>query len=179
MTLPRVRRWRRRAAWALVAAMAAAAATVQAQSGAHGNAPPAAPAPSALAPGETVPAFDAERVDGGTTHVAYPTGKTTVLLFFLASCPHCQRTIPLWNAAYQRRPKNTEVVGVMMDREFPGFFSVVPVSFTVVRAPDREIMKAFKVSSVPVTLRVGPGGKVQDVQVGPTDAIRLGQLFGP
>jgi thiol-disulfide isomerase/thioredoxin len=179
MTLPRVGRWRQGAAWALVAATLAAGGTARAQSGAHGNAPPAASAPAGLAPGETVPAFDAERVDGGMTHVGYPTGKTTVLLFFLASCPHCQRTIPLWNAAYQRRPKNTDVVGVMLDREFPGFFSVMPVSFTVVRAPDREIMKAFKVSSVPVTLRVAPGGKVQDVQVGPTDAMRLGQLFGP
>jgi len=164
------------AACLVVGMLAAPLQALQVQSGAAGD--HASPNPP-LAVGETVPTFDAEKVDGGKARVAYAPGRTTVLLFFLSSCPHCQRTIPLWNAAYARKAKNVDVLGVMLDHEFPGFFNIVPVSFPVLRAPDREVLKAFKVNTVPVTLRVAPGGKVQDVQVGPADPIRLGELFRP
>jgi len=136
----------------------------------------APPEPPQLAPGEVVPPFDAEGVDGVMHHVAY--GKQpTVLLFFLSSCPHCQKQIPEWNRAYERRPPGVNVLGVMLDREPPGFFDALPVSFPVLRSPGRELTQKFKVNRVPLTVRVGPGGKVEDVGSGPTDPIRLGELF--
>lgn len=135
-----------------------------------------APAP-ALELGEVVPAFDAEAVDGTTRHVDYPKGSTTVLLFFLSSCPTCHRMIPEWNRAYGRKPANLTVVGVMLDREPPGFFETMPISFPVVRAPSRDLSRSFKIQQVPVTLRVDAGGKVDGVAVGVVDPIRLGELF--
>ena len=162
--------------WAV--AVGAAALTLTWAAAGKTDVPSPSPSPAPLAPGDVIRPFDAEGVDGVMHHVSF--GKQpTILIFFLSSCPHCQRTIPLWNAAYQRRPKNVDVLGVMLDREFPGFFNIVPVSFPVLRTPDREVLKAFKVHTVPVTLRVAPGGKVQDVQVGPADPIRLGELFRP
>jgi len=150
----------------LVLAVAAGAAEV----------PSPAPSPAGLAPGDVVPAFDAEGIDGVVRHVAY--GKQpTVLLFFLSGCPHCHKQIPEWNRAYERRAPGVNVIGVMLDREPPGFFLAVPVSFPVVRAPNREFSRPFKVARVPMTVRVGPGGKVEDVGSGPTDPIRLGELF--
>ena len=150
----------------LALAMAAGAADV----------PSPAPSPAGLAPGDVVPAFDAEGIDGVVRHVAY--GKQpTVLLFFLSGCPHCHKQIPEWNRAYERRPPGVNVIGVMLDREPPGFFLAVPVSFPVVRAPNREFSRPFKVARVPMTVRVGPRGKVEDVGSGPTDPIRLGELF--
>jgi len=150
----------------LALAMAAGAADV----------PSPAPSAAGLAPGDVVPAFDAEGIDGVVRHVAY--GKQpTVLLFFLSGCPHCHKQIPEWNRAYERRAPGVNVIGVMLDREPPGFFLAVPVSFPVVRAPNREFSRPFKVARVPMTVRVGPGGKVEDVGSGPTDPIRLGELF--
>jgi hypothetical protein len=64
-----------------------------------------------------------------------------------------------------------------MDREPPGFFAVTPVTFPVVRSPSREFGRIFKVARVPITLRVAPGGKVEDVGLGILDPIRLGELF--
>jgi len=140
------------------------------------QAPSPAPSPAQLAPGDVVPAFDADGVDGVMHHVGY--GKEpTVLLFFLSGCPHCQKQIPGWNRAYERRPPGVNVVAVMLDHEPPGFFVALPVSFPVLRAPNREFSRPFKIARVPLTVRVGAGGKVEDVASGPTDPIRLGELF--
>jgi hypothetical protein len=68
-------------------------------------------------------------------------------------------------------------VAVMMDREPPGFFAVNPVTFPVVRSPSREFGRIFKVARVPITLRVAPGGKVEDVAMGVLDPIKLGEMF--
>ena len=140
---------------------------------------PAASAPVFLAPGETVPPFDAEGLDGVVRHVTYPNGSSTVLLFFLSGCPTCHRMLPEWNRAYERRSKNLTVIGILMDKEPPGFFMATPVVFPVLRSPGRAFTQELRVHRVPLTLRVGPGGKVEDVGVGALDPIRLGELFHP
>jgi hypothetical protein len=85
--------------------------------------------------------------------------------------------IPEWNKAFDRKPAGLEVVGVLMDREPPGFFAMTPVTFPVVRAPSREFGRIFKVARVPITLRVAAGGKVEDIALGVLDPIRLGEFF--
>jgi hypothetical protein len=139
----------------------------------------AAPAEIAPAVGDVVPPFGADALDGTRREVTYPKGSTTVLVFFLSSCPTCHRMLPEWNRAWERRPKGLNVVGVMLDREPPGFFTVNPVAFPVLRSPGRAFLDTYKVHRVPVTLRVGPGGKVQDVGLGALDPIRIGELFRP
>lgn len=127
--------------------------------------------------GQTIPGFDAQKVDGGVEHVAFPTGGSTVLLFFLSGCPTCHKMLPQWSRAYERRPKGLTVIGVLMDQEPPGFFQNVPISFPVVRSPGRDFLNGINVRRAPVTLRVAAGGKVEDVSLGLVDPIRLGQLF--
>ena len=106
---------RRTLAWAVVA--------VTAVGSSRADTPPAAsPPPVSLARGDVVQPFDAEALDGTVKHVDFPKGTTTLLLFFLSSCPTCHHMIPEWNRAYQRRPPNLKVMGVMMDHEPPGFF---------------------------------------------------------
>jgi thiol-disulfide isomerase/thioredoxin len=131
--------------------------------------------PVTLKAGETVPAFAAEAVAGGQRSLDFK--KTTVLLFFLSSCSHCHRQIPEWNRMFEKKAAEVEVVGVILDREPPGFFQLTPVSFPVVRAPGGDFRKNFKIARVPMTLRVEPGGRVADVQLGHADPIRLGELF--
>jgi thiol-disulfide isomerase/thioredoxin len=139
---------------------------------------PATPEPSPPpAVGEVMPAFEATAIDGTVKAVRYPAGTTTVLLFFLSSCPHCHKMIPEWNRAVERKTPGLEIIGVLMDREPPGFFALMPVSFQVVRSPSREFLKIYKVHRAPLMLRVGPGGKVQDVAQGVIDPIRVGEIF--
>jgi peroxiredoxin len=128
-------------------------------------------------PGDVIPAFVADGIDGTSEYVDFPKGSTTVVLFFLSGCPTCHKLIPEWNRAFERRPAGLRVIGVLMDQEPPGFFLATPLSFPVVRAPGREFLKSVKVNRAPVTMRVGPGGKLEDVGIGLLDPIRLGELF--
>jgi hypothetical protein len=144
---------------------------------ASGEAPPEVP--QVLQVGEAVSAFDAEGIEGDVKHITFPKGSTTVLLFFLSGCPVCHRMIPEWNRAFERRPKGLQVVGVLMDKEPPGFFMATPMAFPVVRAPGGDFRKNFKIQRVPMSLRVAAGGRVEDVALGQIDPIRLGEVFRP
>jgi len=143
------------------------------------SAPPGETADLYPGVGQILPPFTAQTIDGSPREIAYPKGSTTVLLFFLSSCPTCHRMLPEWNRAWERRPKGLEVIAVMLDREPPGWFTINPVAFPVVRSPGRAFLDAYKVHRVPVTVRVGAGGQVQDVGQGILDPIRLGELFRP
>ncbi len=131
---------------------------------ARGETPSAAPlAPSS---GDVIPAFEAQGLDGKAQQVSFPKGSSTVLGFFLPG-------------AFERKPGQLRMIGVIMDQEPPGFFSAMPVSFPVVRSPGRSFVQSLKVNRVPLTLRVAAGGKVEDVGVGLLDPIRLGEFFHP
>jgi thiol-disulfide isomerase/thioredoxin len=170
-----------RALLASVAATAAASAAAQ-------DAGPLTPSK-----GDVVPAFETMRVDGKVEKVDFPKGSRTVLLFFTSGCPHCHKMIPEWNRIYERQPKNLRILGIILDQEPPSFWSTMPVSFPVLRSPGREFLRSLNVNRVPLTLRVGEGGKVEDLGLGEVcsggaagmagssclDPIRLGQLFAP
>jgi thiol-disulfide isomerase/thioredoxin len=139
----------------------------------------APPPPQAPEKGDMVPAFETLAVDGKPSKLDFPKGSKTVLLFFLSSCPVCHKMIPEWNSAFERRPRNLKVVGVIMDQEPPGFFGTLSIAFPVVRSPGREFLRSLNVNRAPVTLRVGEGGRIEDVALGLVDPIRLGELFKP
>jgi hypothetical protein len=136
------------------------------------------PAPSPL-PGEIIPEFDAVALAGRVEHLDFPKGTATVLLFFLSSCPHCHQMIPRWNQAFDLKPKGLRVYGIILDQEPPGFFTAMPVTFPVLRTPGREFTTSIKVFRTPTAIRVGPGGKIEDVQVGVVDGIKVGEIFRP
>ncbi len=149
----------RRALLVVVATALAAPASAQV-------AAPAATPPSSPAKGDVVRAFETTTIDGQPQKVAFPKGSKTVLLFFLSGCPVCHKMIPEWNRAYERRPKQLRVIGVLMDQEPPGFWSAVSIQFPVLRAPGREFLRSLNVNRAPLTLRVGEGGTVEDLGLG-------------
>jgi redoxin len=154
----------------LAACVALAAAPLRAQ---------APQAPLSPAKGDVIPAFETLGIDGKPVKLDFPKGSKTMLLFFLSGCPTCHKMIPEWNRAFERRAKTLKVVGVIMDQEPPGFWGTMPISFPVVRSPGREFLNGLHVNRAPLTLRVGDGGKVDDVALGLVDPIRLGELFAP
>lgn len=164
---------------AIVAVLIAAGTVFSLAPARADNPPPGATPAPALAVGDNVPPFEAEGVDGVRRNFAFEKGSDTVLLFFLSGCPACHKMLPLWNQAFARRPLSLQVFGVLLDREPPGFFMATPISFSVVRAPGGDFSRIYKLHRVPMTLRVGPGGVVRDIGVGPIDAIRLGEIFRP
>jgi hypothetical protein len=135
--------------------------------------------PPVLKVGEVIAPFDAQGVDGTLKKMTFTGPHSTVFLFFLSSCQTCHRMIPQWNRAFQRKPANLQVIGVLMDQEPPNFFQSFPIAFPVVRSPSREFLQKLKVSRAPLMLRVGKGGKVEDVSMGYVDPIRVGEVFRP
>ena len=162
----------RSASVALLLLVSAASASAQAPA-------PAPSRPPSLAVGDVVSGFDAVGVDGVSRRVDFPKGSHTVLLFFLSSCPVCHKMLPLWSEYYQRKAKDLNVVAVMLDREPPGFFNAMPVSFPVLRSPGPALRQMFRLRHVPFMVRVAPGGRVDSVSEGITDPIKLGELFRP
>jgi hypothetical protein len=129
--------------------------------------------------GDVVPVFETLGIDGKAAKIDFPKGTKTVLLFFLSGCPTCHKMIPEWNRAFERRPKDLKVIGVIMDQEPPGFWGTMPISFPVVRSPGRAFLSGLNVNRAPLTLRVGAGGRIDDLALGLVDPIRLGELFAP
>jgi hypothetical protein len=160
------------------ALLAAAVALIAVPAAPQAAAPPAAP-PAAPSKGDVVPAFETLGIDGQAHKVTFPRGSKTVLLFFLSGCPHCHKMMPEWNRAYERRAKGLTVLGVIMDQEPPGFWSTMPVSFPVLRAPGREFLRQLNINRAPLALRLSEGGKIEDLAAGETDLIRLGEIFKP
>ncbi len=157
----------------LVAAVSVVAASASAQTAAQ-QAPPMSPSR-----GDVVAAFSTTSVDGQPRKLDFPRGSDTVLLFFLSGCPVCHKMIPEWNRAFERRPKQLRVFGIIMDQEPPEFWSLYPIQFPVLRSPGREFLRSLNVNRAPLTLRVGEGGKIEDLALGIVDPIRLGEIFRP
>ena len=172
-----------------VAALAASLALAAAASGAQTAPPPMSPAT-----GDVVPAFETLGTDGKPAKIDFPKGSKTVLLFFLSGCPHCHRMIPEWNKAFAQKAKNLKVVGVIVDPDQApaSFWTEHPIAFPVVRSPGREFLRTLNVNRAPLTLRVGEGGRVEDVAIGERcsgsegvpgvsciDPIHFGLLFAP
>ena len=132
-----------------------------------------------LKPGDVVLPFEAEGVDGVQHRIDFPKKQTTILVFFSSGCPHCHRMLPEWNRMFTTMPKNLALVGVIIDKEPPTFFEHFALQFPVLRSPGRNLLTDFKVMRVPLTLRIAPGGKVEDVGIGELDPIKLGELFRP
>lgn len=139
----------------------------------------AAAPPNSPAKGDVVPAFETLGIDGKPAKLDFPKGSTTVVLFFLSGCPTCHKMIPEWNRAFERRAKDLKVVGVIMDQEPPGFWGTMAISFPVIRSPGRAFLSGLNVNRAPLTLRVGAGGRIDDLALGLVDPIRLGELFAP
>lgn len=160
--------------------IAVSAALLAPAAGAQPLAPAGAP-PASPSKGDVVPVFETLGIDGKAVKVDFPRGSKTVLLFFLSGCPSCHKMIPEWNRAYERRSKGLKIVGVIMDPDQapPAFWSTMAISFPVLRSPGHEFLRALNVNRAPLTLRVGEGGKIEDLGLGVVDPIRLGELFKP
>jgi peroxiredoxin len=143
--------------------------------------PPATTLPQSPSKGDVVPVFETLGMDGKPWRMDFPKGSKTVLLFFLSGCPHCHRMIPEWNRAYERRPKDLKVVGVIMDPDQApaSFWATTSIVFPVLRSPGHEFLRGLNVNRAPLTLRVGEGGRIEDLGLGEIDLIRLGELFKP
>ena len=94
-------------------------------------------------------------------------GKT---LFFVLSpsCGTCERTIPTWNRIARQSKAPVRIFGLVVG-SYQGEKRLVEedrLEFPVLRFTEKETLQQYKISKVPQTILVAPGGKVEKAIVG-------------
>jgi len=133
--------------------------------------------------GDTIPAFTAPMLSGGTMTWADYLGTPTVLAIWAPWCPHCQAELPRLSAGVDAHPGVQMVSVATAIGTQPGptpeeYMSSEGLTFPVgVDDGDGTILQGMGVQSFPTTYYVDPSGKVVDVTVGEVPPDQLQQIL--
>jgi cytochrome c biogenesis protein CcmG, thiol:disulfide interchange protein DsbE len=100
-------------------------------------------------------------------------GKPTLLVFWSATCSHCQKEIPKLVAHYKAHPGQYNVVSVThIKKDSPdgkshrkiteAYSKAVGIPWPILEDPARNIQELYKVVSNPTTILIDAKGNVQD-----------------
>jgi len=133
--------------------------------------------------GDTVPAFTAPMLGGGTMNWDDYVGTPTVLAIWAPWCPHCQAELPRLSADVEAHPGVQMVSVVTAVGQQPGptpeeYMSSKGLTFPVgVDDANATILTGMGVRSFPTTYYVNPDGTVADVTVGEVPEDQLQQTL--
>jgi peroxiredoxin len=133
--------------------------------------------------GDTIPAFTAPMLGGGTMTWDDYLGTPTVLAIWAPWCPHCQAELPRLSAGVDGHPGVQMVsVATAIDQQ-PGptpeeYLASKGLTFPVgVDDANGTILQGMGVQSFPTTYYVDPSGKVMNVTVGEVPPDQLQQIL--
>ena len=120
--------------------------------------------------GQTPPPFTLNDLSGNAISLSDFSGDVVILDLWATWCPPCRKEIPFLVSLYDEyKDQGLSVVGVALDQ---GGASVVApfveaneVTYTIVLG-DAEVSRAYKVSSIPMTLMIDRNGNVAHKEVG-------------
>ena len=141
-----------------------------------------APGPQ-LQVGDTIPAFTAPMLGGGTMTWDDYLGTPTVLAIWAPWCPHCQAELPRLSAGVDAHPgvQMASVVTAIGQEPGPtpeGYLASHGLTFPVgVDDAAMTILQGMGVQSFPTTYYVDPSGTVVDVTVGEVPDDQLTQIL--
>jgi peroxiredoxin len=141
-----------------------------------------APGPQ-LQVGDTIPAFTAPMLGGGTMTWDDSLGTPTVLAIWAPWCPHCQAELPRLSAGVDAHPgvKMVSVVSAVGQQPGPTpeeYMASQGLSFPVgVDDGNGTILQGMGVQSFPTTYYVDPDGTVVNVTVGEVPDDQLTQIL--
>ncbi len=124
--------------------------------------------------GEKVPSFELKTLDGKQTvniDKVVAGKKPTVLVFWSALCPHCQKEMPRFNEYLRKNPGKLNIVSVTQfrdgahERRTHEFVKDNKLSFPVL-VDSGAVNELFSVNAIPMWLLLDPGGKVSYITVG-------------
>jgi peroxiredoxin len=141
-----------------------------------------APGPQ-LQIGDTIPAFTAPLMGGGTMRWDDYLGTPTVLAIWAPWCPHCQAELPRLSAGTDARPGVQMVSVATAIGQNPGptpeeYMASQSLTFPVgIDDGSGTILQGMGVQSFPTTYYVDPNGKVVNVTVGEVRDDQLNQIL--
>jgi peroxiredoxin len=130
---------------------------------------------SELKDGQRGPAFELQTLDGRRATLADHRDKLVVLNFWATWCVPCTDEMPtlekLWR---QHRGRGLVVLGVSVDRGGPRallepYVRNLALTFPILLDPDSATATAWRVTGIPATFVVKPGGEVAGMAIGPRD----------
>jgi len=144
--------------------------------GHHGAAPALDPFEKAgvveLKEGQKAPALALATLDGGRTTLADHRGKLVVLNFWATWCHPCALEMPSLEALWRRyRDRGLVVIGVSVDRGAPRallepYVRNLKLTFPILLDPDSKTSDRWRVTALPATFLVRPGGEVAGMATG-------------
>jgi peroxiredoxin len=118
-----------------------------------------------LREGHRTPALRLATLAGGTVSLAEHADKLVLVNFWATWCQPCTAEMPTLEALWRRqRARGLIVLGVSVDRGSPRplldpYVSRLGLTFPILLDPDLAASKAWRVTSLPATFVVRPGGE--------------------
>ena len=125
--------------------------------------------------GQHGPAFSLATLDGRRAALADYRDKLVVLNFWATWCVPCTDEMPALEALWKEyRARGLVVLGVSVDRGAPRaliepYVRNLELTFPILLDPDSKIANAWRVTALPATFVVKPGGEVAGNAVGARD----------
>ena len=125
-----------------------------------------------LKEGQRGPAFQLSTLDGRHASLEDWNDKAIVLNFWATWCQPCTLEMPTLEALWQGyRERGLVVVGVSVDRGTPRslidpYVSNLKLTFPILLDPELETAGAWRVTGLPATFIIRPGGEVAGMAIG-------------
>lgn len=125
-----------------------------------------------LKEGQPAPGFTLLTLDGGRASLTDHRDKLVVLNFWATWCQPCTVEMPSLEALWRRyRDRGLIVVGVSVDRGAPKallepYVRNLKLTFPILLDPDSKTSDRWRVTALPATFLVRPGGEVAGMAMG-------------
>ena len=125
-----------------------------------------------LKEGQQAPGFALLTLDGGRVSLTDHRDKLVVLNFWATWCQPCTVEMPSLEALWRRhRDRGLVVVGVSVDRGAPRallepYVRNLKLTFPILLDPDSKTSDRWRVTALPATFIVRPGGEVAGMAMG-------------
>ena len=136
-----------------------------------------------IANDEPAPAFELERLDGGTITLDELQGQVVALRFWADWCPFCRHEMRELESVYpQLREQGLEILAVNVGQDrsrVERFVDRVHSSYPTLLDPDSEIARRYGVIAIPVTFFIDREGIVRGRILGESDNATFERMAAP
>ena len=130
------------------------------------------PQPVTLATGQDAPGFELDSLDGGKVSLASLRGNVVVLDFWATWCGPCRAGMPAMNdlamwAASSGEPIKVFAINIGEPKsKAEDYWKKEKFGFPCLLDPENASAMAYGAQSIPLTVIIGPDGKVAEIEVG-------------